>query len=509
MSLKPALAALFLGVCPVVTACSAQPAPLPVVERPAGPALPLPDEPALDPDLSGDPIATANEAVRRKDWRLYRGLTTRAVGLRCYTPDGTPPGLLPMSLPLMDMIPQDVARKMAREEAYAASYNRVIVDALDFPDADLCRPLLPGEREGGYVLTPLSVAARAVTRPPLSLHEAVRRGTIADLRRFLSITRRNQLDRSGMTPLAWAAVRGRSEIWAELVRNGEEPASTADREHRDDLYWAIASGREEIVGAIIAHTHSQIRRPLPGQWLAAAVATGNPRLVDMVFALPHTDLRWSVPDVSDWQAPAVEAGLRNAGARMAQRVLEQAIQSRRIRPDLMRLALRYGAQVDINAERAEAVYDPPLYVAATRDNVDAPEAVRILLVAGANPNQPSRFLPQYPLGAAANWMRLSEDPARYRQAKAIAEALLAAGARTDLPGLDGKPLVWTVLTAGGNTVDRISASSHSPETLSLFAAKGMDVNATWRGMRVLAAVERQVGPSHPIAATLRALGARL
>lgn len=342
------LAALLLS-CFAVAACSAEPAPgtetsLPPVPRPAGPALVLAEEAPLKLDPGSDPVVAASAAVRRKDWRLYRGPTMGALGVRCFTPDGAPPGLHTRPLSLLDVITAEISRKMIREAAFAARYNQVIVDSPDFPEADLCRPLLPGEQDGGDVLTPPNVAARSPARAPLSLHEAARRGTIADLRRFLGSTPRNQLDRSGMTPLAWAAVRGRGDIWTELVRNGEEPVSAAGSNRRDDFYWAIATGREEIVDAILRHTRGQLRSPVPGQWLDAAITAGNPRIIERLYALPHYPLWANSPEVAKWRAEAVEAALKHADAQTAQIVFKSAGMVSPPRRDLMQLAERYGAR---------------------------------------------------------------------------------------------------------------------------------------------------------------------
>jgi hypothetical protein len=68
----------------------------------------------------------------------------------------------------------------------------------------------------------LRMSARAVMRPPLSLHEAARRGTPADVQRFMGANL-NAVDGTGMTPLAWAIVRNNSSAIMTLFDAGANP----------------------------------------------------------------------------------------------------------------------------------------------------------------------------------------------------------------------------------------------------------------------------------------------
>jgi hypothetical protein len=175
------------------------------------------------------------------------------------------------------------------------------------------------------------------------------------------------------------------------------------------------------------------------------------------------------------------------------------------------LALRYGANPNVAPDMKIGRYKTPLYAAATGYGPSATEAMSILIAAKADPSVAALdppVAPKLPLWAIADRMIWTDDAAFRHELEIRADRLVAAGARLDTTDHLGKPPVWSLISPLAYAPDRIETGKRAPDVVAFFAARGMDVNAPWKGRRVLFAVETQLGKQSPLAVKLRALGAK-
>lgn len=426
-----AVAYVSISAVGALAGCSeADVANLPLVKRPARIASAPTIPPFETVDFAIDPVSLAKQSIAKRDYRLIvlRSDFMRSsvpIGVQCFTPDSRAVGLR-AEVSAGGDVPLS---SFTSDRTYIRQYNQTIVDAPDYPFADLCRTSI--EPEDLLDLPPVASAARTVTRPVNSLHEAVRRGTIAEVRRFLASTPVNQLDEVGMTSLAWAAARGRGDVYNLLIANGETPRTSGDSAARDDLYWAVATGRDDIVKRALHYPSSRNDQTLPQTYLAAAIASGSKTVVEQVLAVPHRNLEpgWRS---ARWSAAAVEPVLKASSREFAQELLNDACNNYvGIRVDLIKLALRYGAMPNIEPDTKKGRYKRPLYAVATANGNSATEAVKILLAAGADPNALSPDPPVRPISAleaVTKRLRFASDTSSRLELETRAEMLRAAGA---------------------------------------------------------------------------------
>jgi hypothetical protein len=173
------------------------------------------------------------------------------------------------------------------------------------------------------------------------------------------------------------------------------------------------------------------------------------------------------------------------------------------RLDLVALALRYHADPNAEAYASRSV----LGEAAHGLNPASLEVIDMLLKAGANPNKRSWLHP--PILIALNTASTFRSNAELTERSfAIYRRLLQAGADINLPDGEGVPLLRGLLFPTRNDHDELDAGAVTLQELEMLVRDGLDLNAAWRGRRVLGLVEEQAGPNSELAAALRRLGAK-
>jgi hypothetical protein len=451
---------------------------------------------------TADPQADAAAAAGRGEFGLMatlrdRGGAVRAPGLICFTPGGAPPRV--RALRVYGCVIDAEVRAWGD---YATAYNQVLVARDDYPDRDLCRPAAPEEWRPSRGEQPATMAARPVTGPPRSLHEAARRGTAADIRRLLRTDAVDALDGLEMTALAWAVARDNGPAAEVLLAAGADPWAGPAQKGGWPVYLAAALGREGWFARLAA---------LPGRpfarWsrlqLRAAASGGNAAILTRMLSEPHEP-----PGIEMLPGPLPPVALAEMLLRdnpAAATPLLRRASDRESRPDLAQLALAHGA--DANAPSPNAGIETPLGSAASGTWPNSLEIVDLLLGAGADPNALSWRT--RPLWIAAGTMRLGqrEGGELAPRALAIFERLRAGGADINLPDYQGRPPIWALLFPRARAPRDLDASFLTPRLLEMLVRAGLALNAEWEGDRMLTEVERQAGRESELAVTLRRLGA--
>lgn len=183
------------------------------------------------------PVADAKAAAKAGDFRMIWSIALGGRGpmdVACNGPIENTPGDFYLAVVAdSDLLP-DPCHELAgaceyndRLWAYGPIYNRTLVDQPEFPFADVCRPATNHEAfeikqtgEGRYA-RPIREAKGA----PHDLHEAARRGSMAQVKRAMRDHGVDEYDAFGYTPLAWAVVRGRPDVVARLLAAGAQPSS--------------------------------------------------------------------------------------------------------------------------------------------------------------------------------------------------------------------------------------------------------------------------------------------
>lgn len=447
-----------------------------------------------------DPVADAASAARRGEFRLIVAGRFFALpsGVTCFTPYRGAPDFL------VGYDPGDAPdERDVRWLAYATAYNLALVGRPDYPDADLCRPAADGERGMAWSPSDLTQPARTVDRPPQSLHEAARRGSAADVRRLLRSTPVDGVDPFAMTALAWAVARNNRDAIETLLRAGGNPWHAGEYpDWHSALFWAAALGRADLFERFVSLPGRNFER-WPHMYLSAALSGGEPAIVARILAEPHEPLRaWTLAGPLP-SAALLDPILRDSPS-LAGLLLREAL-ALHGRPDLVRLALAHGA--DPNAQPPQVGQQTPLGMVATGFYPSSLESVDLLLRAGADPNLFSHR--DRPTWLAIRILKLDDRDDEFdRRALAILDRLIAAGGDINLPNPDGRPPVWMLFFPYHHSPRQMDASYVTPALLEKLVRRGLDLNARWRGTRVLASVERQAGRNSELAVALRRLGAR-
>jgi ankyrin repeat protein len=449
---------------------------------------------------SADPVADAAEAARRGEFRLIviGRFVALPPGVTCFTPYRGAPDFL------VDYHQGDAPdERDARRFAYATAYNRALVDRPDYPDADLCRPAVQGEHGTAWSPNDLTQAARALGRPPQNLHEAARRGSAADVGRLLRSTAVDAVDPFAMTALAWAVARNNRGAIETLLRAGANPWHSGENSNwRSALFWAAALGRTDLFERFARLPGRRFERWSP-IYLSAALSGGDPAIVARILAEPHEPPRaWTLAGPLP-SAALLDAVLRDSPD-LAGRLLRDAL-ALEGRPDLVRLALSHGS--DPNAQPPQLGQETPLGMVATGTYPSSLESVDLLLRAGADPNMFS--FRDRPTWLPIRILKLDDRDDEFdRRALAILDRLIAAGGDINLPNVDGRPPAWVLFFPLHHSPRQMDASFVTPALLEKLVHRGLDLNAPWRGRRVLGSVERQAGRDSELALALRRLGAR-
>ena len=450
---------------------------------------------------NADPHLDAKQAIARKDFRLLNmvgiGGAGRPSGITCFTPDSRAPSVL-AGFFYGDVIDE----KAEKFEQYAVVYNRLLVDSPVYPDADICRPADAAADKGLDRIMLLRMPARAVTRPPQSLHEAARRGTPVDVQRFMGADL-DAVDGTGMTPLAWAVARNNSQAITILINAGADPW-IGDGFQTSAVYLCAILGEVDQFEDL-AKKGERPFKSWPASYLAAA-AKGESHIFDRMLAEPHEQFRVDLLS-SPLPSSKVFKKMLVDDQTIADSVLVEAAQAynaQPLRPDLVALALRFGANPNVEAHSSRTV----LGEIANGLDPTSPQVVDLLLKAGADPNKLSWI--DRPVWQPLRTIRLfANQPELNKRALAIYRRLLRAGADLNLPNGDGVPPIRTFLFPLRYDHVELDEGAGKPAVLEMLVRDGVDLNSTWKGHRVLSLVEKQNGKNTELAVTLRRLGAKL
>jgi hypothetical protein len=449
---------------------------------------------------NADPHLDAEQAIARKDFRLLTmvgiGGGGRPSGVTCFTPGSQAPGVLAGYF-FGDVINESAARF----EQYAVAYNRLLVESPTYPDADICRladAAADNELDRNMLLR---MPARAVIRPPQSLHEAARRGTLADVQRFMGANL-NAVDGTGMTPLAWAVVRNNSQAFVALADAGADPW-IGNETRKSAVYWSAMFGEVDQFDRL-ARKEERPFKSWPAYYLAAA-AQGGSHIIGRMLAEPHEQFRIDLL-TSPLPSPKVLEKVLIDDRTVADSLLVEATQAynaQPLRPDLVALALRFGANPNAEAHSSRTV----LGEIANGLDPASPQVVDLLLKAGADPNKLSWI--DRPVWQPLRTIRLFADQREVNErALAIYRRLLKAGADLNLPNGDGVPPIRTFLFPLRNDHVQLDEGAGKPAVLEMLVRDGVDLNPKWKGFGVLSLVEKQNGKNSKLAVTLRRLGAK-
>lgn len=445
-----------------------------------------------------DPVPDAAEAARRGDFRLITlgHYIPLPAGVTCFTPYSQAPEVL-THIGHGDVIDEEVSARYR----YASSYNRTLVDRPGYPHADLCRPELQSDHASPRDYFPVTIAARAVSTPPKTLHEAARRGSARDVRRLLASADVDALDGLDMTALAWAVARDNAKAVDLLLRAGASPWASGVR-RQDAVFWAAQLGRR---------SYFERMEPLPGrpyrEWppihLAAAASGGDPAIIARMLGQPHSGFRFDFLGSPLPSAAALEPIVRQEPG-LADVLLWETTDYPAGRPDLVELALRLGA----DPNRTESGrYGTVLGAFANGISPASVEIVEMLLKSGADPNLMSHR--DRPVWLAVGTLKLgAKNPEIEGRATAVLQRLLRAGADLNLPNDQGVPPARLLLFPYRGRHEILDSSFVTPSLLEMLVGNGLDLNARWEGKRILPLVEAQAGANSELAKTLRRLGAR-
>lgn len=459
-------------------------------------------------DSHSDPKADAAAAAEKHDFGLLgsegRGGGPRPEGVMCFTPQGMAPQLR-AAMHVGDFI--DVIAMAWKR--YAETYNQALVEHPDYPDADLCRVARPEDYQRRRREVLVTEPARTVSRPPLSLHEAARRGSEAEVRKLIHHADVNELDGMQMTPLAWAVARNNSTSIKLLIEGGANPWLDGYG-MRSAVYWAAVVDNPEVFERLAG---------LPGKpfekwprYLVQTAAGRSDAILEAMLAQPHEDLAWfSFPNPLP-SLKASEAVLKEQPA-LASRLLSDAVFTYEPSPEHLALALRYGANPD-KPQGDGLGYNTPLGEAAQGMRPESVAMVDLLLKGGADANRLSGW--DMPIWRSVKSLTLFSGSygsvARSREirerATTIFHRLVRAGADLNLPDAKGVPPIRSLLFPARYDRNTLDGGGITPELLRMLVANGLDLNAQWQGGRVLPLVEAQAGQDSPLAKTLRDLGAK-
>jgi hypothetical protein len=224
-----------------------------------------------------------------------------------------------------------------------------------------------------------------------------------------------------------------------------------------------------------------------------------------MLAEPHEQFRIDLL-TSPLPAPKVLEKVLIDDRTLADSLLVEATQAynlQPLRPDLVALALRFGANPNVEAYSRRTV----LGEIANGLDPASPQVVDLLLKAGADPNKLSWI--DRPVWQPLGTIRLFADRRELNmRALAIYRRLLKAGADLNLPNGDGIPPIRTYLFPSRYDHVEVDEGAGKPAILEMLVRDGVDLNSKWKGHSVLSLVEKQEGKNSELAVMLRRLGAK-
>lgn len=233
------------------------------------------------------------------------------VGVTCDAP--SLPRINPLSGPTKSFGMDDVIEDAAEERRERIAERRGLETALAdnhavlrnpaFPYADICIGI--GRRElevVRFVRTPPAY-------PPRSLHEAARRGDVADIDRLMDPEELATPDAFGLTPLAWAVWRKRPEIIEHLLKAGADSLAgptTAPGEYSAAWFAASQGDHRTLYRFRRSPGVRGVRFPgWPHSVIRAALASHDPRTTSVVFDSLHEPV--TIDEAAEWTASDPQA----------------------------------------------------------------------------------------------------------------------------------------------------------------------------------------------------------
>ncbi len=355
--------------------------------------------------------------------------------------------------------------------------------------------------------------ARDVRAPPHDLHEAARRGSLADVKRHLrrSASADGQ-DMFGYTPLAWAVVRDRPDVIKTLLKAGADPYPGLpgySRPWMTPLWLGSRLGQGDTVRLMLARLELRSIQAAASDFITAAVdGSDAPTLRTLITSAP-LGYRLDLP-----YERALSARRRD--------LLDILVASEHFRADdLLAAAVRIGdlegAKLAISKGADVNGKDTPIEQAVLGVHAADEPILEALIQAGADLNRttvgggPSTP----PLRVAVErayrgpfdneWDRRTAE----RQQRIIMR-LVEQGARGDTRSPEQVPLAFVAILGVNAVNDPSGGTVARPlpgDVLRGLVRAGMDLNETYRGRTVLGWVQA-AQPASPLVDVLRSMGAR-
>jgi len=487
---------------------------------------------------SGAPLADADRAAATDDFRLIWSSSQSGpavIGAACRFPGDHPSQKsTPLTRATLSIShnPGDCDRSPGRCELakrsyqYAVAYNRAIISGPKFPYADLCVAPVPlgGQAEYSSLidLKGLTGKPSPPSDQPRALGEAARRGTLASLKRWIARAPAeiDHPDDFGLTPLAWAAVEGRTDAAKMLIASGADPLAGCAPVRGEGLSVPLRVSlqlrRKEIAEEMLTPEVMRRLKPWPASILSAAVRGDNVDLVSQILSEEHERvyaLRLMSFAVAN-QSLEMIAILSNGTPDGSEALLAMAIAKQNM--DMVRQALASNASPNGTANQRQS----PLGSAVLFGESVTDQIVRELLKHGASPDSPVQWETGYSsgsqpntalVGLVANAQRQSHNGDSPRELDISAaqlralDMLISAGAKIDVTDDNGRPLA--VLAAVGR-YGEITRKQLSPKWFERLVPAGMNINATWKGGSALDWLDHLEMGDSETARTITKLGGR-
>ena len=269
-----------------------------------------------------DPAADARDAAAKGEWGLIRSYTmmgSTPFGVDCLAADGMGHGApLVRAYRVYSDVPGSCetfgtggdCRLEERMDAYADAYNRTLVARADYPYRDLCRPAVARPAAAAYghgTLDASDWGFRSLQPGPArTVHEAARRGNLAQLDRFIRSDRDlvDEPDPYGMTPLAWSVAYRQPSAAQFLVNAGALPAGsecTIASDPASPVRLALRTGQDAVARWLSDRLPDggKVEGKWPTVWMEAAAQGNSLGFLARMLAEPHG----RVPDPQKMRGP--------------------------------------------------------------------------------------------------------------------------------------------------------------------------------------------------------------
>lgn len=245
-----------------------------------------------------DPVAEANEAAAREEWR-FKG--------HFFFDDETVPGIecvVTVPAPLVAEItdgPFRITFTINREEnaklairnetilTYISQFNSTLLLHPNNPYRDICRPETNGEQqnlEAKALQSPQRGFRQNAAPSGPSLHASVRAGDLVQVQEQIAYGGDlEEYDDWGMTPILWAVAKNRLDLTSELADAG---ANLLAR-HRDDAYengilgLAVKWGSRELIEELYTRGLPYRRHDFEHEPFGSAAKQGRTRVIAQIL----------------------------------------------------------------------------------------------------------------------------------------------------------------------------------------------------------------------------------